>query len=62
MGGPEEVILDSQRVRQILVNIVGNALKFTPGGRVDLEIDSREDGFCVAVLDTGPGVDVGSCT
>ncbi|WP_331500359.1 ATP-binding protein [Nocardioides sp.] len=58
MGGPEEVILDGQRVRQILVNIVGNALKFTPGGRVDLEIDSREDGFCVAVRDTGPGVDV----
>jgi CheY-like chemotaxis protein len=57
VGGPEEVILDSQRVRQILVNLVGNALKFTPSGRVDVEIDSQEDGLRIAVRDTGPGIE-----
>ena len=57
-GGPEEVILDKQRVRQILINLVGNALKFTTRGRVDVEVDTRDEGLVVAVRDTGPGVDV----
>jgi signal transduction histidine kinase len=58
IGGPAQVILDSQRVRQILVNIVGNALKFTPSGRVDVEVDSRDERLYVAVRDTGPGIEV----
>ena len=57
-GGPEEVILDRQRVRQILINLVGNALKFTTRGRVDVEVDTRDEGLLVAVRDTGPGIDV----
>jgi signal transduction histidine kinase len=57
IGGPEEVILDIQRVRQILVNLVGNALKFTPSGRVDVEVDSRDGRLWVAVRDTGPGIE-----
>jgi signal transduction histidine kinase len=57
LGGPEEVILDSQRVRQILVNLVGNALKFTPSGRVEVEVDRRDERLWVAVRDTGPGIE-----
>jgi CheY-like chemotaxis protein/anti-sigma regulatory factor (Ser/Thr protein kinase) len=57
IGAPEEVILDIQRVRQILVNLVGNALKFTPSGRVDVEVDNRDERLRVAVRDTGPGID-----
>jgi signal transduction histidine kinase len=57
VGGPAEVILDIQRVRQVLINLVGNALKFTSSGGVDVEIDTRGERLWVAVRDTGPGIE-----
>ncbi|MFO7608139.1 MAG: ATP-binding protein [Candidatus Krumholzibacteriia bacterium] len=48
---------DADLIRQVLLNLVGNALKFTPaGGRVTLSV--REDASTVrlAVADTGPGI------
>jgi signal transduction histidine kinase len=57
VGTPTGVVLDRQRVRQILVNLVGNALKFTDAGEVDVEAGSAPDGgLRVAVRDTGPGI------
>jgi len=59
-GGPELVVLDRQRTRQILVNLVGNAVKFTTQGQVTIVISgSAEERFVVAVQDTGPGIDQG---
>jgi signal transduction histidine kinase/CheY-like chemotaxis protein len=56
-GAPAEVVLDRQRVRQILVNVFGNALKFTLQGEVDVETSGANDQeFRVAVRDTGPGI------
>ena len=56
-GAPVEVVLDRQRVRQILVNLFGNALKFTLQGEVEVETDGANDEeFRVAVRDTGPGI------
>jgi signal transduction histidine kinase len=56
-GAPAEVVLDRQRVRQILVNLCGNALKFTREGEVHVETGgAAESGFSVAVRDTGPGI------
>ena len=56
-GAPAEVVLDRQRVRQILVNLFGNALKFTLEGEVDVETGGASDSeFQVAVRDTGPGI------
>ncbi|MDP9273459.1 MAG: ATP-binding protein [Chloroflexota bacterium] len=56
-GAPAEVVLDRQRVRQILVNLFGNALKFTLEGEVDVETGGASDSeFHVAVRDTGPGI------
>jgi CheY-like chemotaxis protein/nitrogen-specific signal transduction histidine kinase len=47
---------DPVRVRQILLNVVGNALKFTkPGGHVDLTVEISE-GLTFVVTDTGVGI------
>jgi len=53
------VPMDAVRVRQALVNLVGNALKFTPeGGRVWLRaaLSSQNGGLRIEVEDTGPGI------
>ena len=56
-----QVLGDPGRLRQALVNLVGNAVKFTEMGRIDLKavIDSESDEFiriCFAVKDTGIGI------
>ncbi len=57
-GAPTEVVLDRQRVRQILVNLFGNALKFTGEGEVQVETSGGADSrFTVSVRDTGRGID-----
>jgi signal transduction histidine kinase len=48
---------DRERVLQVLSNLIGNALKFTPrGGRITLEVERLEDQARFAVIDTGPGI------
>jgi signal transduction histidine kinase len=55
---PDEVVLDRQRVRQILVNLIGNALKFTGQGEVTVETGTDAEGSLrVSVTDSGPGID-----
>jgi len=53
------VPMDAVRVRQALLNLVGNALKFTPeGGRVWVRaaLSNRDEGLRIEVEDTGPGI------
>ncbi len=53
---PEFIISDPTRVRQILSNIVGNALKFTEKGRVELAVAYHGGDLSFRVIDTGRGI------
>ncbi len=55
-GTPTRVIGDDGRLRQILFNLAGNAVKFTQTGGVVLEMIPTPTGMRLAVSDTGPGV------
>lgn len=53
---PAQVLGDPTRVRQIVSNLLSNALKFTRFGRVDLIVERNTDGICIRVRDTGIGI------
>ncbi|HEX8271802.1 MAG TPA: ATP-binding protein [Longimicrobiaceae bacterium] len=55
--GLPRVLVDGLRVQQVLSNLVGNALKFTPvGGVITLRAEARGAEVQVSVADTGPGI------
>src|SRR6266542_985551 len=47
---------DERRLSQVLLNLVGNAIKFTDKGEVAIRASATNGAFTVAVCDTGPGI------
>jgi GAF domain-containing protein len=47
---------DGRRLTQVLINLVGNAIKFTDAGEVTIKAEANNGSFHVAVRDTGPGI------
>jgi signal transduction histidine kinase len=47
---------DERRITQVLLNLVGNAIKFTDSGGIAIDVASVGGAFQVAVADTGPGI------
>ena len=55
--GPVMLRFDRERIVQLLTNLVGNGLKFTPrGGEVGVTLTDVEEGATLVVRDTGPGI------
>ncbi|HWH83092.1 MAG TPA: ATP-binding protein, partial [Burkholderiaceae bacterium] len=53
---PEIVRADEKRLRQILINVLGNAVKFTPTGRVEFRLAYAREMAVFEIEDTGPGI------
>jgi signal transduction histidine kinase len=50
-------VFDDEKVHQVLANLVGNAIKFTPsGGRIRIALREGDDNIVVSVEDTGKGI------
>jgi two-component system sensor histidine kinase RpfC len=58
---PERIIGDAEKIRQVLMNLVGNAIKFTRSGYVELRVCELAGGprgrsIRFEIIDTGPGI------
>lgn len=56
---PRYIKSDEARLRQIMVNLLGNAVKFTPAGKITLRLKTKENKkghLIIEVADTGPGI------
>ena len=51
-----KLAIDAVRLRQVLVNLLGNALKFTTDGEVSIRAYVEASALCVDVVDSGPGI------
>ncbi len=53
---PSSLVGDADRFRQILLNLAGNAIKFTDRGGVGVALSFGGEGLVLSVADTGPGI------
>ena len=53
---PEVVRADERRLRQILINVIGNAVKFTTRGQVTFRVQHQREMARVDIIDSGPGM------
>ena len=59
---PQFICTDEAKLRQVLINLLGNAVKFTSAGSVTLRVKKGEErSLHFAVIDTGPGIVASEC-
>ena len=61
---PRQMVVDPARLRQVLVNLLGNAVKYTRTGGVELRVlaGAKPDALRFEVADTGPGIKEAAAT
>lgn len=57
-SAPMPIFADKERIEQVITNIIGNAIKYTPdGGSIRVSVSEKDEGsYCVSVSDTGVGI------
>ena len=57
LGGLPEVVANPRAIDQVLINLVDNAIKYTPdGGRISIRADVEPDSVTLEIENTGPGI------
>jgi signal transduction histidine kinase len=51
-----EILADRTRIRQVMINLVNNAIKFTETGKISIQAKRKEDLVLISVRDTGIGI------
>ncbi|MEH2301283.1 MAG: PAS domain S-box protein [Nostoc sp.] len=54
--GLPQIVGDRNRLLQVLINLISNAVKFTESGCVTCRVKQGNDGVCISVIDTGIGI------
>lgn len=56
-SAPRRIHADEVRLRQVLLNLVGNAVKFTDSGEVSVHVTTKDDQLLFTISDSGSGID-----
>ncbi|MCL6752244.1 PAS domain S-box protein [Nostoc sp. CCCryo 231-06] len=54
--GLPQIVGDRNRLLQVLINLISNAVKFTESGSVTCRVKQENEGVCISVIDTGIGI------
>ncbi len=54
--GLPELFIDRTRIRQVLINLINNALRFTEQGGITIQVNQHEESIVFCVRDSGPGI------
>lgn len=56
-GNDIKIVSDQMKIRQVLLNLIGNAAKFTETGFIEVALTERENDFLISITDTGIGIE-----